>query len=129
MFIRYENIASDDVLIDVRTNKEYREQRLFPINLPVVDEEEYRKIKKFYPSAFFIIVKNIIKNRKKIKDRLLKESNQGMFTIVFTCSRGRLRSPLICIYAKKLGLNAKVLRGGVKGQYKSKRRRKWSKIG
>ena len=120
MFIRYENISSDDVLIDVRTHTEFRKQRLFPINLPVIDEREYAKLKKFYPSAIFIVTKNIIINRKKIKDRLLKESNQGMFRIVFTCSRGRIRSPLICIYAKLLGLNAKVLSGGVKGQYKEK---------
>lgn len=123
MFIKYENISSDDRIIDVRTRTEYKETRLFPINMPIINEQQYEKIKKFYPSAFFLIVKSMITNRKKIKNRLLKESNYGTFSLIFVCSRGRLRSPLVCIYAKILGLNAKVLLGGVKGQLQSNKYR------
>ena len=116
MFIKYKNISLNDRLIDVRTHTEYRETRLFPINMPIVDEQQYEKIKKFYPLAFFIVLKNLLLNRKKIKKRLLKESDYGIFCLIFVSSRGILRSPLVCIYAKLLGLNAKVLLGGIKGQ-------------
>lgn len=116
MFIRYKDISSNDRLIDVRTRTEYRETRLFPINMPIVNEQQYEKIKKFYPIAFFIILKNLLLNRKKIKKRLLKESDCGIFSLVFISSRGILRSPLVCIYAKILGLDAKILLGGIKSQ-------------
>lgn len=116
MFVRFKDIKSER-LIDVRTRREFIETNLFPINIPIINGEQYAKIKRFYPCALFVIGANLVKDRKRIKLRLLEESNSGAFPIVLACSRGRLRSPLMCIYAKMLGIDARVLWGGVKGEY------------
>lgn len=117
MFVKFKDINGER-LIDVRTRKEFVETNLFPINIPIINGEQYAKIKRFYPCALFVIGVNLIKDRKRIKLRLLEESNFGMYPIILACSRGRLRSPLMCVYARMLGINARVLWGGVKGEYK-----------
>ena len=119
MFIKFKDIKGER-LIDVRTRKEFVETNLFPINIPIINGEQYAKIKRFYPCALFVIGANLIKDRKRIRLRLLEESNHGMYPIVLACSRGRLRSPLMCIYARMLGIKAYVLWGGVKGEYKKR---------
>lgn len=115
MFIRYKNIGSQR-LIDVRTPREFVNDRLFPISIPVIFGEQYAKIKRFYPCAFFVILLGMIKDKNRLKARLLDESNYKTKPIILACSRGRLRSPMMCIYARMLGIDAKVLWGGVKGQ-------------
>lgn len=117
MFVKFKDIKGER-LIDVRTYKEFVETNLFPINIPVINGKQYAKIKRFYPCALFVIGANLIKDRKRIKERLLEESNFGTYPIILACSRGRLRSPLMCIYARMLGINAHVLLGGIKGEFK-----------
>lgn len=116
MFIKFEKI-NNRKLIDVRTKSEFLEMNMTQYNIPVINEEEHRRIKRFYPLAIFIIVKSIIKNRQKIKHLLLKISNNKNEEIVIACSRGRLRSPLTYIYARVIGVKCKILWGGLKKRY------------
>lgn len=116
MFIRYENIRNEKV-IDVRTKTEFKSMNLFPYNIPIINEKQHKIIKRFYPSALFIITWCIFKKRKYIKKTLLAISNNGKDSIIIACSRGRLRSPLTYVYAKCLGLNCKILTKGIKHHF------------
>ncbi|MGL4992227.1 MAG: hypothetical protein ACRCYE_03410 [Sarcina sp.] len=113
MFIRFENITNE-VKIDVRTKSEFKKMPLFDNNIPVIDEQEHKIIKKIYPIAFFIIGYGLYKRKKYIKSRLLELSDNRNLKIVIACSRGRLRSPVVYFYAKYLGINCKVVSKGLK---------------
>lgn len=116
MFVRYENINNRKV-IDVRTKTEFINMNMTEFNIPIINEEEHKVIKKFYPTAFFIIVKGIIINRREIRRKLLQISNNGKEQVIIACSRGRLRSPIVYFYARFLGIRCKVLWGGLKKRY------------
>ena len=113
MFIRYKNIKGKK-LIDVRTKIEFETMNMTPHNIPVINEKQHKRIKKFYPIAIFIIVSSIIKNKEEIKNALIEMSNNKREEIIIACSRGRLRSPITYIYAIILGIRCKVLWGGLK---------------
>lgn len=117
MFIRYKNIKGKK-LIDVRTKIEFETMNMTPHNIPVINEKQHKRIKKFYPIAIFIIVSSIIKNKEEIKNELIEMSNNKREEIIIACSRGRLRSPITYIYARILGIRCKVLWGGLKKRYK-----------
>lgn len=117
MFIKYEDITNE-VLIDCRTKEEFKKMPLFQKNIPIIDKKTHDMIKKFYPCAFFVIIYGLFKNKNYIKEKLIKYSDNKTKNIIIGCSRGRLRSPIMYFYAKKLGLNAKVLYKGIKRFYK-----------
>lgn len=114
MFIKYKDI-NNRILIDVRTNKEFLDYSICKENIPVINEKTYLKIKKFYPCALFVILYELYKDREYITRRLYKVSKNGTRPITLMCSRGRLRSPVMCLYAKYLGIDANVLWKGIKG--------------
>lgn len=113
MFIRYENITIEK-LIDVRTVKEFNIASLAKYNIPIINEKEYAILKKCYPIAFIIIGIGLLKRRKIIKDQLMKISVQRRIPLVIACSRGRLRSPMLYLYCRLLGVKCKVLSKGIK---------------
>lgn len=119
IFIKYLDIK-DEITIDVRTKSEFKNMNLFQYNLPVISEEEHKKIKNFYPSAIFIIVKSIFLKRSHFKNELVRISNNGTIPIVIGCSRGRLRSPLMYLFCKYIGIkNSKILWAGIKPLFKN----------
>ncbi len=120
MFIKYEDI-SNEVLIDARTNEEFLSMPLFHKNIPIINSKSHSKIKKFYPCAIFVILLGLYRNRLSIKRKLLEYSQFGSVPIVVGCSRGRLRSPILCLYARFLGIDAKVLSRGIKRFYAIKK--------
>lgn len=113
MFIRFEDIK-DEVRIDVRTKSEFKQMNLFENNIPVINEKEHRIIKKIYPIAFIVIGYGLYKRKSYIKRKLLELSNNGELKIVIACSRGRLRSPVVYMYAKYLRIDCKVVSRGLK---------------
>lgn len=113
MFVRYKN--AKNILIDVRTEEEFKEYSLCHYNVPIMNRKSRYTMKKFYLSAFFIILYSLIKNRKYIRKRLIKISKNKNIPLTFACSRGRLRSPLMCIYARYIGIKSNVLWMGVRG--------------
>ena len=116
MFIKFEDI-NNRKLIDVRTKSEFLEMNMTQYNIPVINEKQHQRIKKFYPLAIFIIVKSIMKNRERIKELLIKISNNKNEEGIIACSRGRLRSPITYIYARLIGINCRILWGGLKKIY------------
>lgn len=120
MFINYENIKEKDITIDVRTFEEFSIMPLLKYNIPLINKEEHNKLKKRIYLAVPIILKGFIRNRMQIKNALLLLSCHGEKRIIIGCSRGRLRSPLIYLYARILGIDAKILNKGIKRFYINK---------
>ena len=116
MFIKFEDI-NNRKLIDVRTKSEFLEMNMTQYNIPVINEKQHQRIKKFYPLAIFIIVKSIMKNRERIKELLIKISNNKNEEVIIACSIGRLRSPITYIYARLIGIKCRILWGGLKKIY------------
>ena len=116
MFIKFEDI-NNRKLIDVRTKSEFLEMNMTQYNIPVINEKQHQRIKKFYPLAIFIIVKSIMKNRERIKELLIKISNNKNEEVIIACSRGRLRSPITYIYARLIGIKCRILWVGLKKIY------------
>lgn len=114
MFINYEDIQKDDITIDVRTSEEFNENTIFESNIPIINKEEHQRLKKIPFLAIPIIIKSLIKNKKEIQDNIFFFSYFGEKRLIFGCSKGRLRSPIMYLYAKSLGINAKVLKKGIK---------------
>ncbi|MDC4241505.1 hypothetical protein NE398_15310 [Clostridium tertium] len=116
MFIKFDDI-NNRKLIDVRTKSEFLDMNMTKYNIPVINEEQHLRIKRFYPLAIFIIVKSIIKNREGIKELLIEVSNNKSEEVIIACSRGRLRSPITYIYARFIGIKCRILWGGLKKRY------------
>lgn len=116
MFIKFDDI-NNRKLIDVRTKSEFLDMNMTKYNIPVINEEQHLRIKRFYPLAIFIIVKSIIKNREGIKELLIEVSNNKSEEVIIACSRGRLRSPITYIYARIIGIKCRILWGGLKKRY------------
>lgn len=114
MFIKINELNENDITIDVRTVSEFNNFTIFKYNIPIINEAQHKRIKKFYPTAIPIILYALIKNKETIKKDLLKVSNHGKRKIIVGCSRGRLRSPIMCLYARMLGIKCKVLYRGIK---------------
>ena len=117
MFIKFENINNRKI-IDVRTKSEFLKMKMTEYNIPVINEIQHKRIKRFYPSAIFIIIIAIIKNKEEIKRQLIKMSNNKSEELIIACSRGRLRSPITYIYARIIGIKSKILWGGLKKRYR-----------
>lgn len=124
MFIRFENIT-DEITIDVRTVSEFNSMRLFKYNIPVINEADHMRIKSFYPLAIPIILISLYKNKNYIKKNLMLLSKNGSLPVVIGCSRGRLRSPIVFLYAKLIGIKkCKILFGGIKVFFLTKEKKR-----
>ncbi len=113
MYIKYENIEKR-ICIDVRTTEEFNMMNVFNNNIPTLDVCQHSMITKYPLFAIYFVIKGFIENKNEIKKSLLYLSNNKRSPILVACSRGRLRSPLIYLYAKRLGIDAKVLKGGLR---------------
>ncbi|MCC3867762.1 rhodanese-like domain-containing protein [Terrisporobacter mayombei] len=110
--IKYKEIT-DEITIDTRTEDQYNSDKKLQYNIPIINRIQYDFIHKYLIIAEIVIIYGLLKNLKKIKSDLLRISNNKKSKIVIACSKGRLRSPTLWVYAKYLGINAKVLDGGV----------------
>lgn len=110
--IKYEDIT-DEITIDVRTKEQYLENKMLKYNIPIMNKKEHDFLKKYLLLAEVIIIFAMIRNIKEIKSDLVEKSNNKKNRVVIGCSKGRLRSPTMWAYAKYIGIDAKVLDGGV----------------
>lgn len=115
--IKYEDITNE-ITIDVRTKDQYLENKILQYNIPIMNKKEHDFLKKYLLIAEIIIIISMLRNIKQIKSELLEKSYSKKNKIVIGCSKGRLRSPTMWAYAKLLGIDAKVLQGGVANIYK-----------
>lgn len=117
MYIKYEDIKPNDVTIDVRTKEEYESMKLLEHNLPVISREEHQLLKKRIYLTIPIVLKGFFKNKSILKNRLHELSHYRRYRLIIGCSQGRVRSPIVYFYAKYLGIDAKVLKGGIKPHF------------
>lgn len=117
MFIDINKITKEDITIDVRTIEEFETMPLFKHNVPIINKNEHDTLKRKIYLAIPIIIKSFIKNKPYIKKQLLTLSNNKDKRLIIGCSRGRLRSPIVYVYARALGIKAKVLKKGIKRFY------------
>ena len=114
MFIKYEDIKETDITIDARTLTEYDNMKFFKYNIPIINEKQHKTLKKFPILSVPIVLKGLWDKSSEITYELYDLSDFCEKRIIIGCSQGRLRSPILCLYAKCLGINAKVLKGGIK---------------
>lgn len=110
--IKYNDIA-DEITIDARTEDQYNDNKKLQYNIPIINKIQYDFLHKYLIIAEIVIIYGLLKNIKKIKSDLLKISNNKKSKVVIACSKGRLRSPTLWAYAMFLGIDAKVLDGGI----------------
>lgn len=110
--IKYNDIT-DEVTIDARTEDQYNSYKILQYNIPIINKVQYDFLHKHLIIAELVIIYGLLKNKKRIKLNLLKISNNKKYKIIIACSEGRLRSPTLWAYAKLLGIDAKVLDGGI----------------
>lgn len=120
MFINYKDIRTNDVTVDVRTNEEFEKMPLFKYNVPVINKKQHSFLKKYIYLAIPVIIVGLIQNKKAIKEELHRLSHYRRYRLIIGCSQGRLRSPFVYMYARYLGINAKVLRYGIKPHFVKK---------
>ena len=110
--IKYHDIT-DEITIDARTVDQYKSEKKLQYNVPIINKVQYDFLHKHLIIAELVIIYGLLKNIKNIKADLIKISNNKKSKIVIACSKGRLRSPTLWAYAKLIGIDAKVLDGGV----------------
>ncbi len=110
--IKYNDIT-DEITIDARTVDQYESNKKLQHNVPIINKLQYDFLHKHLLIAELVIIYGLLKNLKNIKADLLKISNNKKSRIVIACSKGRLRSPTLWAYAKLIGIDAKVLDGGI----------------
>jgi rhodanese-related sulfurtransferase len=110
--IKYEDITNE-ITIDVRTKEQYLEDKILKYNIPIINKKEHDFLKRHLFWAEVIIIFAMLRNIKEIKKELLEKSNNKNSKVVIGCSKGRLRSPTMWVYAKLIGIDAKVLEDGV----------------
>ena len=110
--IKYHDIT-DEITIDARTVEQYKSEKKLQYNIPIINKVQYDFLHKHLIIAELVIIYGLLKNIKNIKADLIKISNNKNSKIVIACSKGRLRSPTLWAYAKLIGIDAKVLDGGV----------------
>lgn len=108
------NNNENRITLDVRSVEEYQLMPLLEYNIPVINKNQHSFLHKHLYLAGLIVFYGLFINRKSIKDDLLKISNNKKYKILIGCSKGRLRSPAVCLYAKYLGIDAKILKDGIK---------------
>lgn len=110
--IKYEDITNE-VTIDVRTNEQFSKNEILKNNIPIMNKKEHDFLHRHLFWAEIIIIFSMLRNIKEIKFKLLEKSKNKKNKLVIGCSKGRLRSPTMLIYARLLGIDAKVLKGGI----------------
>lgn len=100
--------------IDVRSHEEYRLSPILQYNIPIINKKEHEFLHRHLYLAGIIVFYGLFKNRHFLKKELLKISNNKNDKILIGCSQGRLRSPSVWLYARFLGIDAKILKNGVK---------------
>lgn len=110
--IRYHDIT-DEITVDARTRDQYNSDKKLQYNIPIINKIQYDFLHRHLIIAELVIIYGLLKNLRNIKRNLIKISNNKKSRIVIGCSKGRLRSPTLWAYAKLLGIDAKVLEGGV----------------
>lgn len=114
MFIDFKDIKDTDITIDVRTKQEFENMTLLSYNVPIINHKDYKLLKKRIYLAIPIVLKGLFKNKKEIAEQLHELSHYRKYRLILGCSQGRLRSPIMYLYAKYLGIDAKVLKSGIK---------------
>lgn len=114
MFIDFKDIKDTDITIDVRTKQEFENMTLLSYNVPIINHKDYKLLKKRIYLAIPIVLKGLFKNKKEIAEQLHELSHYRKYRLILGCSQGRLRSPIMYLYAKYLGIDAKVLKNGIK---------------
>lgn len=108
------NNNEDRITLDVRSVEEYELMPLLKYNTPVINKNQHSFLHKHLYLAGLIVFYGLFINKKSIKNDLLKISNNKKYKILIGCSKGRLRSPAVWLYAKYLGIDAKILKDGIK---------------
>ncbi|MEG1411714.1 MAG: hypothetical protein RRZ84_09105 [Romboutsia sp.] len=106
------------ISIDVRSFEESSLMSLLSYTVPVINKKEHTFLHKHLYLAAVIVFYGLFKNRKYIKEELLRISNNRKNKILIGCSKGRLRSPAVWLYASYLGIDAKILKNGIKPHFK-----------
>ena len=88
--------------VDVRSSEEFNSTTLLQHNVPVINIAQHQLLHKHLYLAGIIVFYGLFKNRQFIK------------RILIGCSQGRLRSPAVWLYARFLGIDAKILQYGIK---------------
>ena len=88
--------------------------KLLQYNIPVITIEQHQLLHRHLYLAGIIVFYGLFKNKKYIRNKLLEISNNRQYKILIGCSKGRLRSPAVWLYARFLGIDAKILKYGVK---------------
>ena len=100
--------------IDVRSAEEFNTLKLLQFNVPVISIAQHQLLHRHLYLAGIIVFYGLFQNRKCIRKKLLEISNNRQHKILIGCSKGRLRSPAVWLYARFLGIDAKILKYGVK---------------
>lgn len=111
--IKYDNIKNE-ITIDARTQEEYSSEQFLKYNIPIINKREHKFLHMHKPIAGIVVFYGFVRNRKNIKEKLLEISKNKEYDIIIGCSKGRLRSPALWLYARSLGINCKVIRGGIR---------------
>lgn len=107
------NEITDEITVDTRTKEEYSKTQVLNYNIPIITKEEHEFLHRYLLIAEIVILYGLFRNIKNIKKELIKISKNKKNKLVIGCSKGRLRSPTMWAYAKLLGIDAKVLKGGI----------------
>lgn len=100
--------------IDVRSHEEHLSSPILRYNVPVINKAQHDFLHRYLILAFAVILYGFFQNRRYIKHQLLKISRNKKDKLLIACSKGRLRSPIIWIYARFLGIDCKILKNGIK---------------
>lgn len=113
-FVEFKDVTSENLLVDVRTLEEFNKQNLNCINIPVMNRQQHLFLHRHKKIALVIVVYGLIINSVKIFRDLKKVTNDK--TLIFYCSKGRLRSPVMYLTYKILFRNrvCKILKGGIR---------------
>ena len=108
-----------DTIIDVRSPSEFNEDHIpGAINLPVLDDEERKKIgiiyKKNSPFEAKVLGSSLV--TKNISEYLIKnlKNKNGAWKPLVYCWRGGQRSKALCLIMQEIGWRVNQLEGGYK---------------
>lgn len=120
---KYEELTGDNILIDVRTPKEYRESTIpGAINIPIFTDEQRKEIGTVYKRESIEKAKEIgimaaSKNLPRIYRDILENTKDNRGITLF-CARGGYRSTALSSLLTSLDMEVYKLDGGYKGYRK-----------
>ncbi len=111
-FINKCDIKNYNIRIDTRTITEYNNtENKLPCNIPIINESQHKFLHRHKSIAGIVVLYGLILNASKIRKELLKLKPYE--PIIFACSKGRLRSPFMYVYARLLNIDARIVKGGI----------------